>query len=123
YTAFKTMTTYVPTIAPFLPLGQVGDEVGADGSGDNGVAEFLLEPSPERIFDMLIPKYLESRMFNALIESLTSEYASRRVSMKNATDSASEMVGDLKRLYNRARQERITKELLEIIGGAEAVSG
>jgi F-type H+-transporting ATPase subunit gamma len=117
------MTTYVPTIAPFLPLGQVGDEVGADGSGDNGVAEFLLEPSPERIFDMLIPKYLESRMFNALIESLTSEYASRRVSMKNATDSASEMVGDLKRLYNRARQERITKELLEIIGGAEAVSG
>lgn len=119
YTAFRSMTRYEPTIFPFLPLGSVEQEVGAVTTP----VDLLLEPSPARIFDQLIPKYLETRMFNALIESLTSEYASRRVSMKNATDAATEMVGDLKRVYNRARQERITKELLEIVGGAEALSG
>jgi F-type H+-transporting ATPase subunit gamma len=116
YTAFRSMTRYEATAFPFLPLGQVGEAASAAG-------DLLLEPTPARIFDRLIPKYLESRMFNALLESLTSEYASRRVSMKNATDAATDMVGALRRQYNRARQERITKELLEIVGGAEALAG
>ncbi|HMQ22361.1 MAG TPA: ATP synthase F1 subunit gamma [Planctomycetota bacterium] len=129
YSAFKSMTRYVPTVFKFLPLGQIeaGAGDGAEGSAaaseQKAAGDLLLLPSPEVIFSQLVPKYLEARMFNALLESLTSEYASRRVSMKNATDAASDMVGDLKRVYNRARQERITKELLEIVGGAEAVSG
>ena len=139
YTRFVSMTKYVPSVIRFLPLGGTEDEQAdgtetgnADGtetgnadSGSKGGAsvDLILEPSPEAIFGQLVPKYLETRMFNALLESLTSEYASRRVSMKNATDAANDMVGELKRVYNRARQERITKELLEIVGGAEAVSG
>lgn len=130
YSAFKSMTRYVPTVFKFLPLGQIEAGAGGSGEGDSNAAasqkaagDLLLLPSPEVIFSQLVPKYLEARMFNALLESLTSEYASRRVSMKNATDAASDMVGELKRVYNRARQERITKELLEIVGGAEAVSG
>lgn len=126
FTAFKTMTRYEPTVFPFLPLGTI--QTGGDGKEGGEAApklsgDVLLKPTPEIIFNQLIPKYLESRMFNALLESLTSEYASRRVSMKNATDAAGDMVGELKRVYNRARQERVTKELLEIVGGAEALSG
>ncbi len=127
YTAFKSMTRYEPTVFPFLPLGQADDGVEADAQDDapasGSGANILLQPSSKQIFDRLVPKYLESRMFNVLIESLTSEYASRRVSMTKATDAATDMVGELKRHYNRARQERITKELLEIVGGAEALNG
>jgi F-type H+-transporting ATPase subunit gamma len=83
----------------------------------------ILEPEPAVIFDRLVPRYLETRIYNALLESLTSEYASRRVSMKNATDAARTMQGALKRVYNKKRQENITKELLDIVGGAEALRG
>ena len=79
------------------------------------------EPDAATIFDRLVPRYLETRVFNALLESLTSEYASRRVSMKNATDAAKEMGNVLKKIYNRKRQENITKELLDIVGGSEAL--
>jgi F-type H+-transporting ATPase subunit gamma len=81
----------------------------------------LLEPDAAAIFDHLIPKYLETRVFNALLEALTSEYASRRFAMKNATDAADDMQSELRGIYNRRRQEKITKELLDIVGGAEAV--
>ena len=68
-----------------------------------------------------MPRYLETRVYNALLESLTSEYASRRVAMKNATDAAKDIQQALKLVYNRKRQEHITKELLDIVGGAEAL--
>ncbi|MFQ5506690.1 MAG: ATP synthase F1 subunit gamma [Planctomycetota bacterium] len=116
YTAFMSMSRYVPTVFRLLPLSGVGDP-------DAVRKDYILEPSPERIFTSLLPKYLETRMFNMLIESLTSEYASKRISMKNATDAATEMGGTLKLKYNRARQEKITKELLELVGGAEALKG
>ena len=68
-----------------------------------------------------MPRYLETRIYNALIEALTSEYASRRMSMKNATEAAGDMHGELKKIYNRKRQEGITMDLLDIVGGAEAL--
>ena len=68
-----------------------------------------------------MPRYLETRIYNALIEALTSEYASRRMSMKNATEAAGDMQSELKKIYNRKRQEGITKDLLDIVGGAEAL--
>ena len=80
-----------------------------------------MEPDAESIFEALVPRYLETRIYNGLLEALTSEYASRRFAMKNATDAASDMQKELKGIYNRKRQEGITKELLDIVGGSEAV--
>jgi len=119
YTAFESMVKYVPRWIDFLPVS-----AGAIEGGDAAVlggGDVILEPDAEAIFDHLVPKYLETRMYNALIEALTSEYASRRVSMKNATDAAGDMQNELKGIYNRKRQESITKELLDIVGGAEAL--
>jgi len=120
YAAFESMAKYVPTLLEFLPIEAAAllpeGDLQARGGGD-----VILEPDAATIFDRLVPKYLETRMYNALIEALTSEYASRRMSMKNATDAAGDMQKELKGIYNRKRQEGITKDLLDIVGGAEAV--
>ena len=117
YTAFESMVRQVPTFQRFLPVEAAeSEDDGAEPRGD-----VILEPDPDRLLDKLLPRYLETRIYNALLESVTSEYAVRRMSMKNATDAASDMQGMLKGIYNRKRQEGITKELLDIVGGAEAL--
>ena len=118
FTAFESMVKYVPTVTPFLPIS--GEALAGEGGGRQ-VGDVLLEPDAETIFDRLVPRYLETRVYNALLESLTSEYASRRFAMKNATDAATDMQKVLRGIYNRKRQEGITKDLLDIVGGAEAV--
>lgn len=120
YSAFESMVKYVPTQVQFLPISP---DAFAGSEGDEGNADVILEPDAEAIFDSLIPRYLETRTYNALLEALTSEYASRRFAMKNATDAATDMQKVLRGIYNRKRQENITKDLLDIVGGAEAVSG
>ena len=124
YTAFESMVRYVPKSPQLLPINASAllNDGKADKDGKLG-GGMILEPEPAVIFDRLVPRYLETRIYNALLESLTSEYASRRVSMKNATDAARTMQGALKRVYNKKRQENITKELLDIVGGAEALRG
>lgn len=116
YTAFESMVRYRPTLLDLLPVAPPAGTAQGGGRGD-----VILEPEAETIFDRLIPRYLETRIYNALLEALTSEYASRRVSMKNATDAATDMQRLLKGQYNRLRQENITKELLDIVGGSEAL--
>jgi F-type H+-transporting ATPase subunit gamma len=118
YSAFQSMAKYDPRVVPFLPIR--GDVLGAED--DSAQTDAILEPDAETIFESLIPRYLETRIYNALLEALTSEYASRRFAMKNATDAATDMQKVLQGIYNRKRQENITKELLDIVGGAEAVS-
>jgi F-type H+-transporting ATPase subunit gamma len=115
-TAFESMVRYVPRWIDFLPIQAATLGAAAEAGGD-----VILEPDAPTIFDRLVPRYLETRVYNALIEAITSEYASRRVSMKNATEAAKDMQGALKLVYNRKRQETITKELLDIVGGAEAL--
>ncbi len=117
-TAFESMVRYVPRWFGLLPI-QAGELVGA--RQERGAGDVILEPDAATIFERLVPRYLETRIYNALIEAITSEYASRRVSMKNATDAAKDMQSALKLVYNRKRQETITKELLDIVGGAEAL--
>jgi F-type H+-transporting ATPase subunit gamma len=119
YTAFESVVKYVPTRMDFLPIPDLPaeDPAGAEARG----GDVLLVPDARAIFEQLVPRYLETRIYNAALESLTSEYASRRVSMKNATDAAKSMGRVLSKLYNRKRQENITKELLDIVGGAEAL--
>lgn len=119
YSAFETMAKYVPAMVPFLPVS--ADALGDSTEEDTQQSDVILEPDAETIFDHLIPRYLETRIYNALLEALTSEYASRRFAMKNATDAATDMQKELQGIYNRKRQENITKELLDIVGGAEAV--
>ncbi len=119
YTRFVSMTKQMPVAEKFLPI-ESGEE--AEGSG-GGVAEgAILEPSPEVLLEQLLPKSLAVRMYAAMLDSLASEFAARRMAMKQATDAAGEMIQDLRRRYNRARQEGITKELLDIVGGAEAAA-
>ena len=116
-TAFETMVRYVPRWIELLPI-QASTLIG---TSKEGTGDVILEPDAATIFDRLVPRYLETRVYNALIEAITSEYASRRVSMKNATDAAKDMQSALKLVYNRKRQETITKELLDIVGGVEAL--
>ncbi|MCC6405609.1 MAG: ATP synthase F1 subunit gamma [Planctomycetes bacterium] len=117
YTAFESVARFVPTKVTLLPVGADASKPG----GKQSSGDVILEPDVETLLEKLVPRYLETRVYNALLESLTSEYASRRMSMKNATDAATDMQGVLKKQYNRKRQETITKELLDIVGGAEAV--
>lgn len=119
YTAFESMVRYMPRRLQLLPISAEG--LGAEEEGTDSGGDVILEPDAEAIFDAVVPRYVETRVFNALLEALTSEYASRRVSMKNATDAARDMQGALKKQYNRLRQESITKELLDIVGGVEAL--
>ena len=119
YTAFESMVKFVPTVVDLLPVEAKSQAKGERDDAQPG--DVILEPDAKTIFERLIPRYLETRVYNALIEALTSEYASRRVAMKNATDAAGDMQVALKSLYNRKRQEGITKDLLDIVGGAEAL--
>ncbi len=131
YTAFESMTRTVPTWIDLLPIRPAElaassapadpEGGGAAPAGNARASDVILEPDAETIFERLIPRYLATRLYNALMEAITSEYAMRRVSMKNATDAARDMQKELRSLYNRKRQETITKELLDIVGGAEAL--
>lgn len=78
------------------------------------------EPSPEAVFDSIIPRYLAGVLFGAIVDSFAAEQAARRTAMENATDNANEMISDLSLMYNRARQAAITQEITEIVGGASA---
>jgi F-type H+-transporting ATPase subunit gamma len=125
HTRFQSMIKFVPTGAPFLPIRSIAVGAQAAGKAEAGGGvqlDFLLEPDATTVFNRLLPRYLETVVFDAMLQSLTSEHASRRMAMKGATDAAVRMNKGLKKVYNRARQENITKELLDIVGGASAVS-
>jgi F-type H+-transporting ATPase subunit gamma len=120
YTAFESMVKYIPSQIQYLPIEASALKAAAKPA-TAARGDVILEPDAKTIFERIIPRYLETRMFNLLLESLTSEYASRRVSMKNATDAAKDLGQALRKIYNRKRQENITKELLDIVGGSEAL--
>ncbi|MDO8568852.1 MAG: ATP synthase F1 subunit gamma [Dehalococcoidales bacterium] len=84
--------------------------------------DYIYEPSPEAVLSELLPRFIETTVYHAILEAIASEQSARMVAMRNATDNGNELVGDLTLLYNKARQESITKELLDIAGGAAALS-
>ena len=118
YTEFVTSVTQRPKAVRLLPL--VVEET-TDDEGPMPLYEF--EPSAEGVLDALLPRYLESRVWNALLQSAASESASRRRAMKSASDNADELIKGLVRAANAARQAEITQEIMEIVGGAEALAG
>jgi F-type H+-transporting ATPase subunit gamma len=117
YTDFKSSLTQTPHRMQLLPV----EESEFDG-GDGIAPEVMFEPSPSEILDLLIPRYVEAKVFAGLLESAASEHASRQRAMKSATDNAEEVVNSLSRVMNQARQDQITTEISEIVGGAEALA-
>lgn len=114
YTNFKNVLTQIPTIRQLLPIRPT--EKPAEGAD----AVYLYEPSPETILDAVLPRFTELQLYQDLLESVASEWAARMVSMRSATDNAQELIQEYTLAMNKARQAAITKEMLDIVGGAEA---
>lgn len=118
YNEFKSAMTQIPTIVQLLPVLPVGED-----EDDRLPADFIFEPNREELLEHLLPLYVQNGLFRACLESVASEFGSRMSAMDSATRNAGEMIDRLTLDFNRARQAAITKELLEIIGGAEALKG
>jgi F-type H+-transporting ATPase subunit gamma len=119
FTEFKSMVTQIALNKRMLPL----EIVESDGPAPAGLLPmYEFEPNAGEVLNALLPKYIESRVYNALLQSAASEHAARRRAMKSATDNADELIKSLTRLANAARQAEITQEISEIVGGADALS-
>ena len=118
YNHFKNAGSQIVTSEPYLPLVTTQDEASTGANTD-----YIYEPSQERILNELLPKSLKMQLFKALRDSVASEHGARMTAMHKATDNATELRDQLKLTYNKARQASITNEILEIVGGAEALNG
>ena len=116
YTSFKNTVVHNPKLIQLLPVDE-----GISSDADEDDIPMNYEPNEEEALDMIIPKYMCSLIYGALIESVASENGARMQAMDNATSNAEEMIADLSLKFNRARQSAITQELTEIIGGANAI--
>ncbi|GAA1002791.1 F0F1 ATP synthase subunit gamma [Streptomyces thermogriseus] len=121
YTEFVSMMTQTAVDARLLPL-RLEEIEGRTGKKDEVLPLYEFEPSAEDVLDALLPRYVESRIYNALLQSAASKHAATRRAMKSATDNASELIETLTRLANQARQAEITQEISEIVGGASALA-
>lgn len=123
YTDFINRVQQNPTVKKLLPLETTADErVRAFEGTAAYTGHYIFEPSQEEILDQLIPRFTMIQVFHAVLEALASEHAARMVAMKNATDNATELADALQLEYNKARQSEITREMLDIAGGAEAIT-
>ncbi len=118
YTAFKNTVTQIPKLIKLLPVEM---EAGEEESG-KAHALMTYEPDEEEVLDSIVPKYMSSLIYGALLEAVASENGARMTAMDNATSNAEEMIEALSLQYNRARQGAITQELTEIVAGANAIS-
>ena len=134
YGKFNSPVHTPPAVMRVLPVSAPTGRSGSGGSsGSRGGAEtatqaghhadYLLRPSAEAVVEAALPLYVRNQMYRALVETAAAEHGARRTAMKNATDSAGEMIDWLRRTYNRARQTQITQEIAEIVGGSEALRG
>jgi F-type H+-transporting ATPase subunit gamma len=124
YTQFGNMLKQVPVVKQLLPL-EWGSETGRvmDLGTRNGLhAAYTYEPGEIEILDEIVPRFTQLQIYQAVLESSASEHAARMVAMKNATDAATELAGGLQLEYNKIRQQNITNEMLDIVGGANALS-
>ena len=126
YTRFVSAGRQEVVRRPLVPLG--GDivegaaPVADTHAGEAAAGDYEYEPDPSGILDKLLPRYVEARTYAALLNAAASEHAFRQRAMKSATDNAEELIKNLTRVMNRARQDSITTEIMEIVGGAEALS-
>jgi len=114
YNRFKNAATQIPQVEQFLPIKPVEGDTNAS-------ADYIFEPSKEKIVLELIPKSLKTQLYKSVRDSFAAEHGARMTAMHKATDNATELRDELKLTYNKARQAAITNEILEIVGGAEAL--
>jgi F-type H+-transporting ATPase subunit gamma len=124
YTDFVNMGRQIATVKKLLPLELGGEgrveDYGSKSSGPSAAYEY--EPDMRVILDEIIPRFTALQVYQSVLESLASEHAARMIAMRNATDNAKELVGALQLAYNKVRQQGITNDILDIVGGAEALS-
>ena len=126
YTKFESMSRQHAVIETLLPLGAIGGDSVTDehrpqtAGGRRAIYEFL--PSPESILEEVVPASFKIKLFKCFLDSAVSEQIARMVAMKSATENAGDLIHRLSMQYNRARQSRITSELMDVIGGVEALS-
>jgi F-type H+-transporting ATPase subunit gamma len=116
YNEFRSVASQRPVREQLLPIPRK-----ADAEADTTAVDYIYEPDPRAILDELLPRHVRTQVFRALMESLAGEYGARMTAMEAATKNAKEMIDVLTIQFNKARQEKITKELLDIVGGAEAL--
>jgi F-type H+-transporting ATPase subunit gamma len=123
YTRFITVGSQEVVVRPLMPLERaiVSEEEEPRGHEEGPRAGYEFEPGPEEILERLLPRYVEARIYAALLNAAASEHAARQRAMKAASDNADELIVSLTRVMNRARQDAITTEITEIVGGAEAL--
>jgi F-type H+-transporting ATPase subunit gamma len=121
YTRFISAGRQEVVVRPLLPLDRETLE-GGDAQPEGGGGDYEFEPGPEEILAALLPRYAEARIYAALLNAAASEHAARQRAMKAATDNAEDLILSYTRRMNRARQDSITTEIMEIVGGAEALS-
>jgi len=114
YSLFVSTLAQKPSMVELLPVTPSPDTAGIPGN------QFIFEPSPAAVLERLLPRYVATRLFQAVLESKASEESSRMVAMKNATENAEELIEDLTLAYNKVRQSNITREMIEIASGAKA---
>lgn len=116
YAKFVSTATQLPTVVKLLPV-----EPPTDENDEKKSVEYIYEPDPQSLFEALLPRYIDLQVYQALLESLACQWSAQMIAMKNATDSAKELLEDLNLTYNKARQASITTQILEIVSGAEAL--
>ena len=119
YASFINTVSQVPVTVPILPV----EPPQSDDADASGETQYIFEPSPQEVLADLLPRYVDLLVYQAVLEAAASEQSARMVAMRNATDAANDMIADLTLVYNKARQEQITSELLDITGGVEALKG
>jgi F-type H+-transporting ATPase subunit gamma len=124
FSEFVSMARQAPTLQQLLPITSVEKAENSEEQDDTGyIAEHICEPSVEELMEVMLPKQIYVQLYKGLLETSTSEHAARMTAMDNATKACKEMVEDLTLAYNKARQAAITADLMDIVGGAEALKG
>jgi F-type H+-transporting ATPase subunit gamma len=124
YSEFLSMAKQVPAVKKLLPIPPIEVEgEGIEAEEEGFMAEHICEPSPDELLNEMLPKNVYIQLFSAFLETSTSEHAARMTAMDNATRACNDMIAELKTIFNKARQAAITADLMDIVGGAEALKG
>ena len=123
YTRFETVARQNAVVETLLPMGSIDTDAGGEKSAKSGETSYEFLPSAESILEEVVPTSFKVRLFKCFLDAAVSEQIARMVAMKSATEAAGDMIKAISREYNRARQTRITNEIMEVIGGAQALDG